>query len=179
MGLLKDFYYNELTMRKLYWPREILNPFNWHRTIKYRHQRAERGWSDKDTWGGGEYILEVVSGVLKKLGDDKSHVDWKEYFKTNYPNNEGYKNLQQVTKDIDNYLAFDDSGWVNELGFEIKHGSKDLPNGNTQLLNLNSPEENRKIKKAIEASHKEWDRRYKKAKKAMNFVATNFPGLWD
>lgn len=156
-------------------PRELLSRIKWSR------QRKARGWSDKDTWGGGEYILEVTSGILKKLGDKNSHIDWDAYFKTNYPNNLGYKNLYEVAKDIDNYLAFDEYAWGDTLGFEIKHGSKaseDHP-GYTELVNLNSPEENRQISQAIDASHKEWKKRYRKARKAMNFVATNFYSLWD
>lgn len=158
---------------------ELLKPSNWLFEFKQDRQRKNRGWSDRDTWNGGEYLLEVTSGVLKKLGDDKSHVDWDEYFKTNYPNNQGYKNLAQVARDLDNYLAFDEYGWGETLGFEIKHDWKPLPNGCSELVSKNTPQEERKIKAAIQASHKEWERRYKKAKKAMTFVAVNFPGLWD
>lgn len=159
--------------------RELLTPANWYREFRWVSQRKKRGWSDRDSWNGGEYILEVVSGILKKLGDEKSHVDWDEYFKTNYPNNQGYKNLAQVAKDLDDYLAFDQYGWSKTLGFEIKSSWKPLPNGCSEYVNENSPEENRQIKAAIEAGHKEWERRYKRAKKAMTFVAVNFPGLWD
>jgi hypothetical protein len=159
--------------------REKLSPRQWLRELRWSRQRVSRGWSDRDTWGGGEYILEVVSGILKKLGDVKSHIDWDEYFKTNYPNNQGYKSLQEVAKDLDKYLAFDEYAWADNLGFEIKHSTKELSNGGAEWINENTPEEERQIKKAIQASHKEWDRRYKKAKKAMTFVAINFPGLWD
>jgi len=180
MGLLKDFYTWELAGKlKRRWFKEIINPFNWQRNIKYRHQRLERGWSDRDTWDGGSYILSVTSGVLKKLGDDKSHIDWREYFKHNYPKNCGYKNLNQVAKDIDRYLEFDEYAWGDSLGFDIKHGSKELPNGNLEMISLNTPKEEIAIRKAIDKSHKEWERRYKKAQKAMKFVTQNFPSLWD
>lgn len=161
--------------------REKFNPRQQLREIKWSRQRKARGWSDRDTWGGGEYILEVTSGVLKKLGDKQSHIDWDEYFKTNYPNNLGYQNLYQVARDIDEYLAFDEHSWAENLGFEIKHGSKPSEDheGYTELVNLNSPEENRQIKKAIETYNKQWWRKYRKAKKAMTFVATNFYSLWD
>lgn len=159
--------------------RELLNLANWQREFKFDRQRKQRGWSDRDSWNGGDFILEVVSGILNKLGDEKSHVDWDEYFNTNYPNNQGYKNLNQVAKDIDDYISFEEDSWPDRLDFEIRNDWKKLPNGNFQLVPLNTPEEERKIKAAIAASHKEWEKRYKKAKKAMVFVAVNFPGLWD
>lgn len=158
--------------------REKLNPRELHRELRWSRQRKARGWSDRDSWNGGEYILEVVSGILKKLGED-SHVDWDAYFKTNYPNNKGYKSLNEVAKDIDDYLAFDEYAWGDNLGFEITHEIKPLSNGASEWVNTNTPEENRQIKKAIEKSRKDWDREYKKAKRAMTFVATNFHGLWD
>lgn len=159
--------------------RELLKPSNWYYEFKFDRQRRQRGWSDRDSWNGGDFIIEVVSGILKKLGDDKSHVDWDEYFKTNYPNNQGYKNLQQVAKDIDNYIAFDRYSWFDTLDFEIRNDWKPLPNGNVEMVGLNTPEEERQIKKAIQTHNKEYNRRYKKAQKAVTFVAVNFPGLWD
>lgn len=158
---------------------KLLNPRSWWYELKYDRQRKQRGWSDRDSWNGGGFILEVVSGILKKLGDDKSHIDWDEYFKTNYPNNQGYKSLQEVAKDIDNYLSFEEHSWADRLGFELKSEWKELPNGSSEYIGLNTPQEKRQIKKAIQASTEEYERRYKKAKKAMIFVAVNFPGLWD
>jgi hypothetical protein len=158
---------------------ELLKPANWLFEFKQDRQRKKRGWSDRDTWNGGEYILSVVSGVLKKLGDEKSHIDWDEYFKTNYPNNQGYNSLIEVAEDIDAYLEFDELDWSRDLDFEIIYDKKPAEDGCTEIVDINTPEENRQIKKAIEASRKEYDRRYKKAKKAMTFVAVNFPGLWD
>lgn len=158
---------------------DLLNARDWYREFKYDHQRKQRGWSDRDTWYAGRYLLEVASGMLKKLGDAKSHIDWDQYFKTNYPHNRGYESLEQVAADIDHYLEFEDDDWVDTLGFAIKHGTKELPNGNHELVNLNTDDENRRIRKAIRLSHEEEKRRYEKAKNAMIFVATNFPALWD
>lgn len=166
-------------MKLTYKLRELLNPFNWLREFKFEKQRKQRGWSDRDSWNGGDYILSVVSGILKELGGAKSHVDWDEYFKTNYPNNQGYKNLNEVARDIDNYISFEEHSWTDRLDFEIKHDFQPLPNGHSEMVNLNTPEEKRQIKKAIQEHGKEYDKRYKKAKKAMTFVAVNFPGLWD
>ena len=155
--------------------RELLKPTNWLFEFRQEQQRKRRGWSDRDTWNGGDYILEVTAGVLKKLGDEKSHIDWDDYFKTNYPNNQGYTSLYEVAKDIDDYLDFDRLGWGDKLSFKIKHDISD----DGLLTSGNTPEEQREIKKTMEAHIKEGNRKYKKAKKAMTFVAVNFPALWD
>lgn len=159
--------------------RQKLFPSYWLDEFKHARQRVSRGWSDRDTWGGGEYILEVVSGVLRKLSDEKSHVDWEFYFKNNYPKTCGYKNLAEVANDIDFYLAFEDINWQDTLDFPLKHSWKELPNGHHEYVNDNSPAENKLIKKAIDEHHREWKRRYKKASNALKFVSINFPQLWD
>lgn len=158
---------------------ELLKPSNWFDEFKYDHQRKQRGWSDRDTWQTGDYLLEVTSGMLKKLGDEKSHIDWDAYFVTNYPNNLGYKSLEEVAKDIDAYLEFDEYSWGDNLGFEIKHGSEPQSDGTSLMTSLNTPEEEKKIKEAIENNRREYDRVFKKANKAMQFVSYNFPALWD
>lgn len=161
--------------------RELVNPANWRREFKWARQRKQRGWSDRDTWNAGDYIIGVVSGMMKKLGDAKSHIDWDEYFKTNYPNNQGYKSLEEVAKDIDDYIAFDEDSWADTLDFELKSTWRpyDKDPSLTEYVSLNTPQEEREIKKAIAAYHKEWDKRRKKATKAITFVAVNFPALWD
>lgn len=159
--------------------RELLNPWNWQREFKWENQRKKRGWSDRDSWNAGDYIIEVTAGLLEKLGDDKSHIDWDEYFRTNYPNNKGYESLQEVAKDIRDYIAFDPHSWPDDLGFKIKYKHINRGTDLVEMVKDNTPEEERQIQKAIKASHLEWKRRYKKAQKAMTFVAINFPSLWD
>jgi len=173
MSLIKDIKEQNGTRK-----RELVNPKNWQRAIKWRHQRAERGYSDRDTWNGGDYILEVTSGVLKKLGDEKSHIDWDEYFNNNYKTY-GYKSLEEVAADIDSFLEYDDVSWAIALDFKLKSKSIKRDDGLYEYVNDNTPDENRRIRLAIKKYHEEYDRRYRKMKNAMIFVALNAPGLWD
>lgn len=142
--------------------------------IEHYTQRAKRGWSDQDTWGGGEHILAVTSGVLRKLGDKKSHINWDLYFKMNYQTR-GYNTLEEVAQDIDDFLAFEETSWIEDLDFELKHST----DNEGFLKSENTPYENRKIKEAMRKHKDEYDLRYRKMKNAMIFVAVNAPSLWD
>lgn len=149
MGLLKDFYRNELTIRKRYWPREIINPRNWTRNIRYRHQRAERGWSDRDTWGGGEYLASVAAGILNYLELEQNPIDWEFYFKENYTGTNGYHTLTEVAEDIELYM------WWEEYGYADEYDDLDIDDHiaiNQQL--------------------------YSQLQNAMHFVAENIGHLW-
>lgn len=178
MSLLRDYKDHHLTLAKKYWWRQIINPVNLYRTMQHRHQRAERGWSDRDAWNAGDHILSVTSGMLKDLAESQERFDWAEYFETNYKTN-GYASLAEVAADIDEYIAFDDYNWVDTLGFKLKHSWKDSKNGGLEMVDENTPEEQRLIKKAIKESHREWKRRYTKMQKAMKFVADNIGSLWE
>lgn len=114
MGYIEDFYRFNLGVRKRYWLKEFLTPRNYSSVIKYRHQRAERGWSDRDTWGGGEHIAMVTAGILHYLEREQNPIDWDEYFRTNYPNNYGYSSLTEVADDIDLYLWWEVEQWSDE-----------------------------------------------------------------
>lgn len=154
-----------------------LSPRYWLDEIKWSNQRLERGWSDRDTWGGGEHILSVTSGILKSLGDEHSVIDWDQYFSANYPNNLGYKSLLEVAADIDSYLEFQTRNWTDDLGFELIHNFVPSEHGE-QMVSGNTPEEQKLISKAIDNWHKEEQRRFKKASKAMKFISLNFRSLW-
>lgn len=151
---------------------------NLYRTMHHRYQRAERGWSDRDTWDTGGYLLEVTSGMLKELAGEKSYLKWDDYFSTNFKS-KVYGDFDEVIKDIDDYIAFDELAWADSLGFKMVHGIKEREDGHGQLISLNTPEEELLIRKAIKDSHAEWKRRYAKMRQAMIFVADNIPGLWD
>lgn len=153
MSLLKDFWSLNMRVRKRYWLREFFNPANWARQIKWRHQRAERGWSDKDTWGGGEYIAEVSAGILNSLQSDKGHVDWEEYFRWNYPENFGYTSLNEVAQDINNYLVWEEESFSSPIYGEYK--------------------DDYETRWAIEYQL------YESYREAMHFVAENIGQLWD
>jgi len=153
MSVLRDFHEQHLHIVKRYWPREIFNPFNWIRTIKWRHQRAERGWSDRDTWGGGEYIAGISAGILNYLQSEKGHVDWDEYFNFNYPENLGYTSLNEVAQDIDNYLAWEEDSFSDPIYSMLKDENE--------------------TRWAIEFQL------YEDYRNAMHFVAENIGQLWD
>ncbi len=150
MGYIKDFYQFNLTIRKRYWLRELLTPRNYKQVIQFRHQRASRGYADRDAWGGGEHIAEVAAGILYILGDEKNIVDWDEYFKNNYEENWGYKTLNEVADDLQLYVEWDIIQWNDPLFDELR--SEDRWAIDYQV--------------------------YMQAKNAMHFVADNLGGLW-
>lgn len=40
------------------------------RRIKWRHQRASRGWADNDCWNTDGYVTNILSGMLLHLADN-------------------------------------------------------------------------------------------------------------
>jgi hypothetical protein len=45
---------------------------NFFRGIKYRRQRARRGYSDRDLWDIGEYLSTIVPPMMRHLKDNGS-----------------------------------------------------------------------------------------------------------
>ena len=152
MSYAKDFRQQHLTARWQYAMKELFNPANYYRTARWRHQRAERGWSDRDTWGGGEHITEITAGILNYLDNVQNVVDWDAYFEHNYEENYGYSSLTEVATDINNYLAWQEEQFSEPLWSEFKN--------------------DRETAWAIE-----WQL-YNDYKNAMHFVAENIGGLW-
>lgn len=113
MSIISNIWRDEYRLR--YKIKSSLNPFVWKREIRYRNQRINRGWSERDAWGGGEHIAEVSAGILRELGDEKNIVDWDWYFRENQWETLGYKNLNEVAQDIENYLYWQE----HELDDEI------------------------------------------------------------
>lgn len=135
-------------MRLPYRLRALANPNNWRREFKYDLQRQKRGWSDRDTWGGGEYLMEVSAGILRYLND--TIVDWPKYFELNFgDDNHGYTSLLEVADDLELHL------WFQEHQFD------------DQFNDLNNED-----RWAIEIQLQE------QASNAMRFVASNIHGLW-
>jgi hypothetical protein len=149
MGYLKDFYQFNLTIRKRYWLKELLTPRNYVYVIRFRKQRANRGYASRDAWGGGEYIAEVAAGILYILGDEKNIVDWDEYFKNNYDENWGYTSLTEVADDLQLYVEWEIIQWDDEYN---------------SLRNEDRWDMDYQV--------------YEQAKNAMHFVADNIGGLW-
>lgn len=127
---------------------ELFQYQNWKREITHRQQRKKRGWSNKDTWGGGEHILSVTSGILRELQHEQNPIDWEFYFEANYTEIKkyGYNSLIEVADDIDDYL------WVQE-------NSSTLDISTEALITL-------------ELEH------HDRATNAMHFVADNHAMLW-
>jgi hypothetical protein len=168
--------------------RRVFNFFDitlWLRLHKYRKQRADRGWSDRDTWGAEDHIAKMTAEMLQHL-QDHSYCDWPEWFRLNIKE-EGkgaYRNLQSVIDDIKNYLVHTESSWSDGLYCDSAY-SKD-ENGVTFLeKQLWFDEKTDKIqteaaiKNRINRWNKEEIRLYKKAQKAMEFFARHFASFWD
>ena len=64
MGILKDWQEDTdgyvFTAKVTY----FFSPKVWLRLHKWRKQRADRGWSDRDTWGAGEHIAQMTAEML-------------------------------------------------------------------------------------------------------------------
>ena len=132
---------------------ELLKPGNWIAEFKYDKQRAKRGWSDRDVWGGGEYIMEVSAGILRCLDGEKGHTDWDGYFAAGFGENYGYTSLGEVAQDLENYLDFEMLSFTDPIYSQLKGDNE--------------------TRWAIE------NQLYENAKDAMHFVAENIGGLWD
>jgi hypothetical protein len=126
--------------------------------------------------------------MLKHL-NEKTYVDWPEWFKLNVKE-EGkgaYTSLDQVIKDITEFLDFNETSWAD--GLDTKRDSVDeiFKKRDDQMYEYIGPDwyEGKKklsdaaVKNRINKWHKEWDKKYKKAQKAMGFFARHFASFWD
>ena len=128
-----------------YW----MNPKYLYREIKYIIQRCKRGWSDKDTWAGGEHIAEISAGILRYLQQDQEIVDFNEYFELNFKVNKDYKDFNAVADDLMSVIDFERS----DAKFEDFNGKVDEYSAHLNEL-------------------------YEKQRKAMVFVAKNLNKFW-
>ena len=99
MSIFKDWQDDTKGCTASYKVRSFFNIKLWLNLAKWRRQRADRGWSDRDTWGAGEHIAEMTAQMLQHLNDN-TYVDWPEWFKLNVQEKDGYKSLQAVIDDI-------------------------------------------------------------------------------
>ncbi len=177
MGLLKDFAGQHLTVRKSRYPHAILNPLNWHETAKYRRQRANRGWADRDAWNMGEHVAGVVVEMLELL-QNKGVTDWDAWFEYNIDEKGkgAYKNLQEVIDDIKNYLEHEKTSWADDLRVEGDFLSDEKIMWFDEKGKLQTDPA---IKHRMNKWHKENTRLYKKATKAMAFFGRHFAQFWD
>lgn len=188
MGLLKDWIENNNGYRIRTRVARFFDPREWLKLHKWRKQRADRGWSDRDTWGAGDHIAKMTAEMLQHLNDN-TYVDWPQWFKLNVKEKGRgtYKSLQQVVDDIENYLAFEETSWADGLTTKndsledvFKKRSDDLyeyqsPDWYDGDKKLSQKEITRRIYKWSKQSSKE----YEKAKNAMSFFARHFSSFWD
>jgi hypothetical protein len=164
----------------------FVNPREWLRLHKWRKQRADRGWSDRDTWGAGNHIAKITAEILQHL-NDHTYVDWPEWFKLNAKEKGAYKNLQQVIDDINAYLDHEKTSWAD--GLETRREKIDemfekREDGNYEWIRPDWYEGEKKlteaaIKNRINKWSKESNKKYEQAKKALSFFSRNFSGFWD
>lgn len=177
MGILKDWIEDnkDYTLRaKVGY---FFSPKVWLQLHRWRKQRLERGWSDRDAWGAGDHIARMTAEMLQHL-QDKGYTDWPEWFKLNVQE-EGrgaYNDLQTVINDINNYLDFSETCWSDGL---------DSVNKKTGKYSVSWIDENghvlseATITNRINKHWKEHMRLYNKAKKAMGFFSRHFTQFWD
>ena len=188
MSLLKDFREDVSGYKIFYQLRSAVDVRLWLRLHKYRKQRANRGWSDRDAWGAGEHIAKVTAEMLQHL-NDYSYCDWPEWFKNN-TDNLGYKNLQSVIDDINNYLEFQYTGWTDGLdvaSYDVDDWIEKEPvNGlhvwkSAGWINIETGKKltEKQVTARISKHHKQEQKLYAKATKAMEFFGRNFASFWD
>ena len=150
----------------------FFSPKTWLRLHRWRKQRADRGWSDRDLWGAGEHIAAMTADMLETLS--KGRTDWDWWFK-NLKRKEPYENLEDVIADIRNYLDYESStSWTD--GLEHSGGWRD---GKWIDKKTGKTLTDKQITNRIMKHGKEGNRLYKKAAKAMEFFGRNFAGFWD
>lgn len=183
MGIIKDWNEDTEGYCFKYKVINLLSPIVWLRLHKYRKQRADRGWSDRDTWGAGDHIAKMTAEMLQHLNDE-SYTDWPEWFKFNVQEPKSdYKNIQSIIDDIDNYLKFTNTSWSDNLtdaGIDY-----DGNNGEETCISCKWLDESGKkltdtqITTLIKKHCNQQNKLYKKASKAMQFFGRHFSSFWD
>lgn len=176
MGILKDHLNETQGYRAQARLISFADPREWVRLHKYRKQRANRGWSDRDTWNMGDHVANLVVEMLEHLRDN-GVTDWNAWFEYNIDEKGkgAYKNLDQVISDIKNYLEHEKTSWTDGITMlssgELTGSWVDEKTGKKQTSAA--------IKHRINKWHKENNKLYKKATKAMGFFGRHFAQFWD
>lgn len=185
MGLIKDWKEDTEGYRFSYRVRNLFNFSLWFRLHKWRMQRGNRGWSDRDTWGAGDHIAKMTAEMLQHL-NDHTYVDWPQWFKLNVKEDgkNTYTSLQQVVDDINDYLKFEWTSWGDGLYCDsswVKNedGSSTLDEQLWYDEKTHKLQTEASIKNRMTKWNKEYTKRYKKAQKAMSFFARHFTQFWD
>lgn len=178
MSLIRDVHEDSKDYRLRTRVITVLSPKEWLRHHKWRKQRMDRGWSDRDTWGAGDHIAKMVAEMLQHLNDN-TYVDWPEWFKLNVKEQGkgAYKSLQSVVNDITAYLDHQETSWAD--------GLETTPADNPEKFNVDWIDKKGKklSEQQITVRIKRWTEEdnnlYKKATKAMQFFGRHFAGFWD
>ena len=189
MGIIKDWKKDNQGYCFRYKVLHLISPKFWFTLHKYRQQRADRGWSDRDIWGTGDYIAGIVAEMLQDLNDNSYH-DREDWFSNNTKNRGvfKYETLQQIIDDINNYLDFEETSWSDDYDLVPKDIDRVLLEKNSSNI-FNTGGWQHKITGEILTEkqlsdlirkHSEKEARlYKKATDAMKFFGNNFGSFWD
>jgi hypothetical protein len=181
MSLIKDVYENSRDYTLRYRVITLLSPREWLRHHKWRKQRANRGWSDRDTWGAGDHIAKITAEMLNHL-NKHSMVSWPDWFDMNVKEEgkNAYRDLQSVIDDINNYLVHSETSWADGLTTD---GSVIDDDGhfNSHWIEEATGKKitESEIKHLINKWSKENNHLYKRAGRAMGFFGRHFSGFWD
>lgn len=181
MGILKDWVEDNACYRLNIYILYFFSPKVWFRLHKYRKQRADRGWSDRDVWGAGEHIAKMTAEILQRLNDN-AIADWTAWFENNIQSKSGYKDLQSVIDDINNYLEHEKTSWADGLDIDYnkkKSAGHDLSSGRWVDKATREPISEQQIRERTKKWRDEEMRLYKKAQSAMQFFGKNFASFWD
>lgn len=185
MGIFKDFREDVEDYRFRTKIEYLFSPKKWMRLYKWRKQRADRGWSERDTWGAGDHIAKMVAEMLQYL-QDNAYTDWPEWFKLNVreEGNDAYKDLQSVIDDIKNYLNSEEESWADDLyckGNLLDTDKNEFKQLETKWFFKKNDRKlsEKQIAARIKEYTKEQNKKYKKAQKAMGFFSRHFSGFWD
>lgn len=189
MGIFKDWREENSGYR---YHRQIIyffSPRVWSRLHKWRKQRADRGWSDRDTWGAGDHIAKITAEMLQHLNDN-TYTDWPEWFNLNIEEKKcSYSDLQSVIDDINGYLKYQKTNWSDGLdlvSYDVNKLFEKYEDGNYGLVSDRWVDETTRKKiteKQVTSRIKKWraeeKKLYKKATNAMSFFSRHFTQFWD
>lgn len=182
MSLIRDMYEESKDFTFIYRMKALLSPREWYYHHKWRKQRMDRGWSNRDTWAAGDYIAKITAEMLEYL-NKHSMVSWPDWFEHNIIEEQGedaYKDLQSIIDDINNYLIYVETSW----GDGLNNDGPQPPVDRYFRVNWYDEKTNKKlteaeVKRRIGKWTKESFRLYKRAQKAMSFFGQHFTEFWD
>lgn len=153
MSIFKDLYEETRGFRLTYKIKTIINPREWILLYRWRKQRADRGWSDRDWWSMDYFLKDIIPPMLRKYAKegggiptslDKSYTD--KQFQAAI--DKWHKDLLKAADDIEAYYKHE------ELPFPKSRAARDKYFANSRVAE-------------------------KRTKDGMKFVANNFLSLWD